>query len=137
MRRRNSGVTGFLDQETSVVGELRVTGNLRLDGEFHGQIVVEGSLFVGATAEIHADIQAHAADIHGRITGTVIARDRLDLRKSGRILGDIESPVLVIEDGGILVGQSRMGGEAPPSSSGTPIGLARRGEESAQPSTGM
>lgn len=109
-KKRDSSVTGFLDRETSVVGELRASGNLRLDGEFHGQVAVEGTLFVGETAEIHADIMAHAVDVHGRITGTVVARDRLDLRRSCRILGDIETAVLVIENGGVLLGQSRMGG---------------------------
>lgn len=107
--RRDSAVSGFLDRETSVVGELRVSGNLRLDGEFHGRVAVEGTLFVGESAEIHADVTAHAVDVHGRITGTVVVRDRLDLRRSGRIRGDIETAVLVIEDGGVLAGQSRMG----------------------------
>jgi cytoskeletal protein CcmA (bactofilin family) len=134
-KRKVSAVTGFLDRETSVVGELRVSGHLRLDGEFHGHVAVEGTLFVGETAEIHADITAHAVDVHGRITGTVVARDRLDLRRSGRIRGDIETAALVIEDGGVLVGQSRMGADRA-DAGGLAEGFPGSDETSTLPSAG-
>ena len=105
---RAGEITGFLDHGTSVTGELRFSGTLRIEGEFHGSINTDDVLTVGKDADVHADIHAGEVEIHGRVTGPVEAKRRIEIFSTGKIKGDVSAPILVIEDGASLDGQSRM-----------------------------
>ena len=112
MRRRgkvsSEEITGFLDRGTAVTGELQFSGTLRIDGDFHGSIATDDVLTVGEHADVHADIRAGEVEIHGRVSGNIEAARRIEIRATGRVLADIRTPALVIEDGGTLDGRSRM-----------------------------
>jgi len=100
-------ITGFLDHGTAVTGELRFSGTLRIDGDFHGSIASDGVLAVGENAELYADIRAAEVEVYGRVSGTVEAERRVYIHSTGRVKADVRTPVLVIEDGGSLLGRSR------------------------------
>ena len=112
MRRRgkvsSEEITGFLDHGTTVTGELRFSGTLRIDGDFHGSIATDDVLTVGEHADVHADIRAGEVEVHGRVSGNIEAARRIEIHATGRVLADIRTPALVIEDGGTLDGRSRM-----------------------------
>ena len=101
-------ITGFLDRGTAVTGELRFSGTMRIEGDFHGSIATDDVLTIGEHAEVHADIHAGEVEVHGRVSGNIAAIRRIDISSTGRVLADIRTPVLVIEDGGTLDGRSRM-----------------------------
>jgi cytoskeletal protein CcmA (bactofilin family) len=101
-------ITGFLDRGTAVTGELQFSGTLRIDGNFHGSIATDDVLTVGEHADVHADIRVGEIEIHGRVSGNIEAARRIEIRATGRVLADIRTPALVIEDGGTLDGRSRM-----------------------------
>ena len=115
MRRKNRSatevITGFLDRGTTVTGELRFSGTLRIDGDFHGSISTDDALTIGEYAEVHADIRAGHVEIHGRVCGNIEASSRVEIRCTGRVSADIRTPVLVIDDGGSLDGRSQMNDE--------------------------
>ncbi len=71
-------ITGFLDQGTAVTGELRFSGTLRIDGDFHGSISTDDVLTVGEHADVHADIQAGEVEIHGRVSGNIEATRKIE-----------------------------------------------------------
>lgn len=100
-------ITGFLDRGTAVTGELRFSGTMRIEGDFHGSIATDDVLTIGE----HADIHAGEVEVHGRVSGNIAAVRRIDISSTGRVLADIRTPVLVIEDGGTLDGRSRMSGD--------------------------
>ena len=104
-------VTGFLDQGTSVTGELQFSGTLRVDGNFHGSISAKDKLIVGERAQIHADITVGEIEVYGVISGNVDSHRRIQIHSSGRITGDVRTPELVIEAGGALDGRSNMAGD--------------------------
>ena len=104
-------VSGFLDQGTSVTGELQFSGTLRVDGEFHGSITTKDKLIVGERAQVHADIKAGEVEVYGSISGSVEGNRRVEIHPSGSITGDVHTPELVIEAGGILDGNSKMAGD--------------------------
>ena len=56
-------ISGFLDQGTSVTGELQFSGTMRVDGEFHGSISTNDKLIIGERAQVHADVQAGEIEI--------------------------------------------------------------------------
>jgi cytoskeletal protein CcmA (bactofilin family) len=112
-RRKASSeeISGFLDQGTHVTGELQFSGTLRLDGSFHGSISSGDVLIVGEHAIIHADITAGAIEIHGRVSGNVEAKRSIEIFPTGRVCGDLRTPILVVQLGGILDGRSTMSAE--------------------------
>ncbi len=105
-------ISGFLDQGTSVTGELQFAGTLRVDGEFHGSITTKDKLIVGERAQVHADIKAGEVEVYGTISGSVESNRRVEIHPTGSVKGDIRTPELVIEAGGILDGNSRMTGDS-------------------------
>ncbi len=104
-------ISGFLDQGTSVTGELQFSGTLRVDGDFHGSISTKDKLIVGERAQIHADIKVGEIEVYGAIFGNVESARRVQLHSGGSIVGDIRTPELVIEAGGMLDGKSNMAGD--------------------------
>ena len=115
MKRRpefsSDEISGFLDQGTSVTGELQFSGTVRIDGEFHGSITTSDKLIVGERAQIHADIKVGETEVYGKISGSVESKKRIEIHATGRIQGEVRTPVLVIEEGGTFDGTSDMTGE--------------------------
>ncbi len=104
-------ISAFLDHGTSVTGELQFSGTLRIDGEFHGSITTSDKLIVGERGQIHADIKVGETEVYGKISGNVDSKKRIEIHATGRIQGEVRTPVLVIEEGGVLNGYSTMTGE--------------------------
>ena len=111
-------ISGFLDQGTNVTGELQFAGTLRIDGNFHGSIAAGDILVIGEHAVVHADITVGEIEIHGRIFGRIEAKRRVEVFPTGRIRGDVHSPMLVMQPGAIFDGRSFMSAD---SSSGSPV----------------
>lgn len=106
-------VSGFLDKGTNITGELEFAGTLRIDGNFHGSIATDDTLVVGEHAMVHADIHAGEIEIHGQVFGTIEAKRRVEISPTGRVRGDIHTPILVMNPGGLLDGRIRMADERP------------------------
>jgi cytoskeletal protein CcmA (bactofilin family) len=95
-------------------GKLTFAGTVRIDAKFRGSIVTEDVLVVGEHARIDADIRCGTVVVHGQVNGNVIARSGVELRQGARLVGDVETPSLVIEKGALFQGASKMGGEKGP-----------------------
>jgi cytoskeletal protein CcmA (bactofilin family) len=106
-------VSGFLDKGTNVTGELEFAGTLRIDGNFHGSISTGDILIIGEHAVVHADIRTGEIEIHGQIFGTVEAKRRAEIFPTGKVRGDIHTPVLTVTPGGVLDGRLQMTAEKP------------------------
>ena len=101
-------VSGFLDKGTNVTGELEFAGTLRIDGNFHGSISSRDMLVIGTNALVHADIKVGELEIHGQVFGNIESERRVEVSSSGRVCGDIHTPVLIINAGALLDGRTRM-----------------------------
>ena len=106
-------VSGFLDKGTNVTGELEFAGTLRIDGNFHGSISTSDVLVIGEHALVHADIKVGEIEIHGQVFGSIDAKRRVEITASGRLRGDVHTPVLAVTPGGVLDGRIQMAGEHP------------------------
>src|SRR5262245_58553711 len=101
-------VSGFLDKGTNVTGELEFTGTLRIDGNFDGSISTADTLIIGEHALVHADIKVGDIEIHGQVNGRIEAKRRVEITASGRVRGDLQTPVLSVSPGGVLDGRIDM-----------------------------
>ena len=112
-RKEVEQVSGFLDKGTNVTGELEFAGTLRIDGNFHGSISSGDILVIGAHALVHADIKVGELEIHGQVFGNIESKRRVEVCATGRVCGDIHTPVLIISEGALLDGRTRMAGDKP------------------------
>jgi len=95
--------------ESAIKGELSASEDLTLCGHLEGSVrLPEHTLTIGANAEVKAEIVAKTVIILGSVTGNVTATERLDVRATGSVIGDVASPRLVIADGGTLRGKVQM-----------------------------
>jgi cytoskeletal protein CcmA (bactofilin family) len=102
---------GFLDHGTSLTGELRFSGTLRLDGNVHGSIATDDLLIIGERATVHADIKAGEVQIFGSVFGNVESERKVEVYPTGRLRGDVRTPQLIIDEGGTFEGRSHGTGE--------------------------
>ena len=98
-----------LGKSVVIKGELSGSEDLTLHGQMEGKISLpEHTLTIGAQADVKADIAAKTVVVVGTVTGRVTAKDKIDIRSTGRITGDIVSPRLVVAEGGTLRGKVEM-----------------------------
>jgi cytoskeletal protein CcmA (bactofilin family) len=97
-------ILGFLDEGTSISGELHYSGKLRIDGNFTGAIVTDDILIIGEHAMVRAEIRAGEIEIAGEVIGNIEAKQRAEILPGGSVHGDIRSPILVLSPGSILDG---------------------------------
>ena len=108
-------------------GELSGSEDLFLDGEIEGNIELrDHNLTVGPNGRVRANINAKEVVIQGKVDGNVIASDRVELRKSAVLVGDITTQRIVIEDGayfkgGIDIGKREQSGATAHGASSTPV----------------
>jgi len=99
----------FLGPETRFEGSLNFDGIARLEGQFTGKIESRsGSVIVGESAVIEGEIAADTVVISGKVRGKVSALTRVEIHVPGQVLGDIRSPMVVIDDGGVFFGKCIM-----------------------------
>ena len=110
--RKTEEITGFLDHGTELTGELQFSGTLRIDGSFHGTISNGDVLSIGENANVHADIRVGEIEIYGHVVGNIEAARRIEIFPNGRLRGDLVTPVLVVQEGGLFDGRSRMPSES-------------------------
>jgi cytoskeletal protein CcmA (bactofilin family) len=106
--KQSDQVSGFLDKGTNVTGELEFAGTLRIDGNFQGSISTTDNLVIGEHAVVHADIKVGEIEIHGQFFGRIEAKTRVEVFPSGRVRGDIHTPLLCVNPGATLDGGMHM-----------------------------
>ena len=85
-------------------GSINFKGVLRIDGKFQGDIISQGTLYIGKTGEVKASIRAESVIVEGKVKGNIQADNRVELKSSAKLFGDIKASRLVIEEGVSFVG---------------------------------
>ncbi len=100
----------WIGRSVRVEGKVISTEDLTIDGDVEGSIELgDHSLTIGSSATIKADLVAKNVTISGAVTGNVRARERLDVRATGSVVGDIAAPRLVMADGAVIAGHVDVG----------------------------
>lgn len=99
----------LLVKGSRVEGRLTFEGSVRIDGEIRGEIEAQGSVTIGETAVVDAQISAGSIVVKGKVTGDLLGRKRVELHVPARLQGNITTPSLVIHDGVVFEGHCSMG----------------------------
>ena len=102
---------GSDSSRTNLCADVEVKGNitfrdyLRLDGKFEGELRSQGTLVIGENGIVKAEIQVGNLIVEGKIYGNVVASEKIDLRATAQLLGDIKASRLIINEGVVFVGK--------------------------------
>jgi cytoskeletal protein CcmA (bactofilin family) len=107
--RKADSISTFLGSQASIDGTIEFQGTIRLDGNVKGKIKSSGgTVIVGEKAVVDAEVFVGTAIIMGELRGTIDAEERIEVYPPGRVVGDIQAPVISIEEGGLFNGNCAM-----------------------------
>ncbi|MBM3286502.1 MAG: polymer-forming cytoskeletal protein [Candidatus Eisenbacteria bacterium] len=98
----------LIQEGVTVRGDMKADGDVRLDGALEGTLFSKSRVTIGATGKIRADIEAAEILVMGEIHGKITGHKRIELRKGARLVGDISTQSLVIEEGVFFQGLCQM-----------------------------
>jgi cytoskeletal protein CcmA (bactofilin family) len=100
-----SGATARLGPSLHVKGEISGSEDLHIDGSVEGLITLEDrKLTVGPSSKVTADVVAREIVVYGSVKGNLRARDRIEIKKDGSVVGDLTTARIMIEDGAYFKG---------------------------------
>ena len=95
-------ITGFFDKDTEIDGNLTFKGSFRIDGHFKGKIDSESILIIGEKGKVEADVNIGYIIINGEIKGNIQATEKVEINATGRVIGSVVTPKLIVEEGAYL-----------------------------------
>jgi cytoskeletal protein CcmA (bactofilin family) len=101
-------LTAFLDEASEIDGKFTFSGTVMINGRLRGEIHSKDTLIVGEKGVINASIHAGVVLVSGEVVGNVVGVERVELRGSARVSGDIEAPIVVVDEGVMFDGHCRM-----------------------------
>lgn len=114
----------IIASEVEITGTIKSTGSVRMDGKLDGELHCTGDAIIGKSAIIKGNLAVNSVTIEGTIQGNVVAKDRIEMKSTARVTGDIKSKRLSVEDGVTFVGRSEVNPSATPIASpiaGAPV----------------
>lgn len=104
MAGKNDAVNSTIGEGSIFEGKFYISGSLKIDGKFEGEIKTDEELFVGESGKVRTNIEAKNVVIAGTLIGNIKADEEVKLLETGRVLGDITTPTLTIQRGVLAQG---------------------------------
>ncbi len=101
-------VSSIITAGTICEGKLRSPGSIRVEGRIVGEIVAGQGISIGGSGEVDGNVSAKLVTIGGKITGSVLAQEKLVFESKAVVRGDIRAAKLVIEEGAVFDGKCIM-----------------------------
>jgi cytoskeletal protein CcmA (bactofilin family) len=106
---KDGRLSGYVGTGTTLTGETNFQAMLRVDGHLTGRVISDnGTLIVGSGGQVDADVLVSSATIGGIVNGDIVATEKVELGRTARVIGNIQTPRLMIEDGAIFEGSCSM-----------------------------
>lgn len=102
-------LSGFVGHGTTLSGETSFHAMLRVDGHLVGSVSSSsGTLIVGTNGQVDASVAVSSAMINGIVNGDIVATERVQLGRTAKVMGNIQTPRIVIEEGALFEGVCSM-----------------------------
>ena len=105
------GINTVIGRGSVSEGRFRIETGVRVDGVLKGELISSGTLIVGESGVIEADVKVNDALISGRIIGTLEATEKVHLQANSAFVGRIKTRTLIVEEGAIFKAECDAGGE--------------------------
>lgn len=110
----NENTQTVISADVQITGTIKSSGPIRIDGKLEGDLVCAADAVIGRNAVIKGGLQVNSVVVEGTIQGNVTAKDKIDMKSTAKVHGDIAAKRLAVEDGVTFIGKS----EVNPSGSG-------------------
>jgi cytoskeletal protein CcmA (bactofilin family) len=107
-RANRSMARAYLDSGTKINGKLSFEGPGQIDGQIEGEIVAGDDLVIGQSALVTAKIKAASVVVAGTVSGEITATQRIEIRPSAKISGNLAAPRMVMHEGAVFDGHCAM-----------------------------
>ena len=97
-----------LGRETVFSGTMRFSTSLKVEGNFEGEIISSGFLYVEKGARVKADVQVGSVVVGGVVEGNIVAAEKLEMLSTGKVYGNVTTSKLKIADGVVFEGKCEM-----------------------------
>jgi len=98
-------VNSVIGEKSYFEGKFLVNGTLQVNGRFEGTVLKVDQIFVGQNGRVKADLEASSVVIEGIVIGNIRASTRVMLLPTAKVLGDLKTPELIIQNGVVLEGR--------------------------------
>jgi cytoskeletal protein CcmA (bactofilin family) len=102
----NGATQSVITSEVEIKGTIKSSGSVRMDGKLDGDLISQGDSILGKTATMKGNISGNNVVIEGTINGSITAKDKIEMKATARITGDIKAKRLAVEDGVTFVGKA-------------------------------
>lgn len=99
-----SFINSIVGEGTEFRGDLRLSGLLRIDGDFTGSITTDGKILVGKNGRAECTIKAGTVVVGGIVRGNITSVEKVVVLSTGMVIGNISTPRLIVEEGVVLDG---------------------------------
>ncbi len=108
MKKKETQITTIIGIGAECNGDFKSDSSIRIDGTVNGNVIVENTVIVGASGVINGDINAQMVIIGGEVYGNLNVPEKVELTSTARVLGDITTNGLVIDEKAIFQGRCDM-----------------------------
>jgi cytoskeletal protein CcmA (bactofilin family) len=124
MQDSTPGTVAHIGKSVTIKGEMSGNEDLYIDGQVEGMVELrEHNLTIGPNGRVQANVNAKQVVLHGSLKGNVRASDRVDIRKTGSLIGDVVAARVMIEDGASIKGSVDI--QKPAEGAGRPVEMKR------------
>lgn len=107
METDNTAVN-LISQGTEITGDVKSSGDIRIDGVLNGNMVTKGKVVIGPTGRVKGEVECKNSEVSGLIDGKITVTQLLNLKASSKINGTIVTSKLSIEPGAVFTGNCAM-----------------------------
>jgi cytoskeletal protein CcmA (bactofilin family) len=100
----------IVGKDSVFTGDMEVKGTLRIDGRIKGRIICDETVSIGATGDVEAEIDAKMVIVAGTVVGNIRTSEKIEMQAKAKVLGDVSTKNIVIEQGAIFHGSCQMKG---------------------------
>ncbi len=111
MKNQKLNITTLIGKGSVMDGNFASPGSARIDGKITGNVNVEGVLVLGISGAIRGNVKCSSIIIGGEIEGNIIAPERAELSPSARVIGDIRTDSIIIDENAVFHGKCVMNEE--------------------------
>ncbi|MDH7552315.1 MAG: polymer-forming cytoskeletal protein [Spirochaetes bacterium] len=104
MAGKSDSINSTIGEGSVFEGKFYISGSLRIDGKFEGEIKTDEELVVGETGKVKTNIHAKNVVVAGTVIGNIVADEEVKLLETAKVLGDIETPILTVQRGVVAQG---------------------------------
>jgi cytoskeletal protein CcmA (bactofilin family) len=104
----DNATINIISNGTDITGDIKSTGDIRIDGSLKGNLNTKGKVVIGPTGKVNGEVICKNSEVSGIVEGKIIVGQLLNLKASSKIYGDIATSKLSIEPGAVFSGNCKM-----------------------------